>query len=49
MIILNLILAIVLTPIFNIIGLRRGRDVTAATDYDAEEVLPVEAGREALG
>src|ERR1700730_10469607 len=39
MIILNLILAIVLTPIFNIIGLRRGRDITVATDYDVEEAL----------
>lgn len=49
MIILNLVLAIILTPIFNVIGLRRGSDVTAPTDYDVEEALPVEAGKEALG
>jgi solute:Na+ symporter, SSS family len=49
MIILNLVLAIVLTPIFNVIGLRRGRDVTVAADYDTEEALPVEMGREVLG
>jgi solute:Na+ symporter, SSS family len=49
MIILNLILAIVLTPIFNVIGLRGGRDATVPADYETEEALPVEAGREALG
>ncbi len=49
MIILNLVLAIILTPIFNVVGLRRGRDVTSPADYDVEERLPVEAGREALG
>ena len=49
MIIVNLLLAIILTPIFNVIGLMRGQDVTSATDYDAEEALPVEVGREALG
>src|SRR5690348_14159720 len=49
MIIVNLLLAIILTPIFNVIGLRRGRDATAATDYDVEEALPVEVGKEALG
>ena len=49
MIVLNLLLAIILTPIFNVIGLRRGRDVTADTDYDVEEALPVEVGKEALG
>jgi solute:Na+ symporter, SSS family len=49
MIIVNLLLAIILTPIFNVIGLRSGRDITLATDYDVEEALPVEAGREALG
>ena len=49
MIVLNLILAIILTPIFNVIGLRRGRDTTAPADYDVEEALPVEVGREALG
>ncbi len=49
MIVLNLALAIVLTPIFNVIGLRRGKDETAPSDYDTDERLPVEAGREALG
>ncbi len=49
MIILNLILSIVLTPIFNILGLKRGHDATVPADYDTEEVLPVEVGREALG
>jgi solute:Na+ symporter, SSS family len=49
MIVLNLVLAIILTPIFNVIGLRRGRDITAPADYDVEEALPVEVGREALG
>jgi SSS family solute:Na+ symporter len=49
MIVLNLVLAIILTPIFNVIGLRRGRDITAPADYDVEEALPVEVGKEALG
>jgi len=49
MIVLNLVLAIILTPIFNVVGLRRGRDVTSPADYDVEERQPVEAGREALG
>src|SRR6266516_831107 len=48
-IIVNLILAIVLTPIFNGIGLKRGTDSTKPADYDEEVALPVEAGREALG
>lgn len=49
MIIVNLLLAIILTPIFNVVGLGRGRDATSASDYDVEEALPVEVGREALG
>src|SRR6266700_451651 len=48
-IIVNLILALVLTPIFNGIGLKRGTDSTKPADYDEEVALPVEAGREALG
>ena len=44
----NLLLAVVLTPIFNAIGLNRGPDATAPGDYDEEGALPVEAGREAL-
>ncbi|OLD63513.1 MAG: sodium:solute symporter [Chloroflexi bacterium 13_1_20CM_50_12] len=49
MIVLNLVLAIILTPIFNLIGMRRGKDATAPTDYDEEILEPVEAGKEALG
>jgi len=49
MIVLNLVLAIILTPIFNVIGLRQGKDATSPADYDTEEGLPVEVGREALG
>jgi solute:Na+ symporter, SSS family len=51
MIILNLLLAIILTPIFNAIGLRGGKDKTAAADYDVEEapVEPKEGMKEALG
>ena len=49
MIVLNLVLAIILTPIFNVIGLRPGTDATAPSDYDVEERVPVEAGKEALG
>src|SRR5215471_7670140 len=48
MIVLNLILAIILTPIFNVIGLRRGKDVTSPADYDTVEEVPVEVGSEAL-
>ncbi len=49
--ILNFVVAAVLTPIFEAVGLRRGRDLTAPSDYEEEEapVEPVEAGREALG
>jgi solute:Na+ symporter, SSS family len=49
--ILNLILSIALTPVFELLGARRGRDVTAPSDYD-EDIAPikdVEVGREALG
>ncbi|GCE20336.1 monocarboxylate uptake permease MctP [Dictyobacter kobayashii] len=47
---LNLLLAVVLTPIFEAVGLGRGQDSTQAADYD-EEQAPVEAselGQEAL-
>jgi hypothetical protein len=44
----NLVLAIILTPIFNGIGLRRGEDSTQPTDYDVEVELPEEVGQEAL-
>ncbi|MDQ2884677.1 MAG: sodium:solute symporter [Chloroflexota bacterium] len=49
--ILNLLLAIILTPIFEAIGARRGRDITSPADYDEERAHdePIEVGREALG
>jgi SSS family solute:Na+ symporter len=47
-IIINLVLAIILTPIFNGIGLKRGTDATQPTDYDVEVELPEEVGEEAL-
>jgi hypothetical protein len=47
-IIVNLILAIILTPIFNGIGLKSGEDSTQPTDYDVEVELPEEVGEEAL-
>jgi len=49
--ILNLVLAIILTPVFELIGAKRGKDSTAASDY-AEELVPIgpsETGLEALG
>lgn len=49
--ILNLLLAIILTPVFEAIGARRGEDLTSPADYDEElaPMKPVEAGREVLG
>jgi SSS family solute:Na+ symporter len=47
-IIVNLVLAIVLTPIFNGVGLKRGTDSTKPADYDEEAALPEEEGQEAL-
>jgi solute:Na+ symporter, SSS family len=49
--VLNLLLAIILTPVFEAIGARRGEDLTTPTDYDEElaPTEPVEAGRQALG
>ncbi|HTI13359.1 MAG TPA: sodium:solute symporter [Dictyobacter sp.] len=49
--ILNVVLAIILTPIFEAIGARRGQDVTHSSDYE-EEYAPIESsetGQEALG
>ncbi len=48
---LNIILAIILTPLFEAVGARRGRDLTSPADYDEEEAPaePIEVGREALG
>jgi len=48
-VIINLVLAIVLTPIFNVSGLRRGKDLTAPSDYYEAPAEPAEVGREALG
>jgi SSS family solute:Na+ symporter len=48
-VVLNLVLAIVLTPIFELIGARRGTDETATSDYTEEIALPRETGKEALG
>jgi solute:Na+ symporter, SSS family len=49
--IVNLVLAVILTPIFEAIGARRGQDITTPADYDEEAAVaePVEAGKEALG
>lgn len=48
---LNLVLAIALTPVFEAIGARRGHDQTSPSDYIEElaPVEPTEVGREALG
>jgi SSS family solute:Na+ symporter len=49
--VVNLVLAIVLTPLFEVIGARRGVDATSPEDYE-EDRAPVEAtetGKEALG
>lgn len=49
-VILNLVLAIILTPIFELIGAKRGEDETSPEDYYLEEVpLTPEQGKEALG
>jgi solute:Na+ symporter, SSS family len=48
---LNVILSLILTPLFEVIGARRGVDATRASDYN-ELAAPVEAteqGQEALG
>jgi SSS family solute:Na+ symporter len=50
-VILNLVLAIVLTPIFEAIGARSGKDQTVPDDYSEEDapLEPAEVGRKALG
>ena len=47
----SLVLAIILTPIFEAVGARRGQDATSPQDYEEAiaPVEPVETGREALG
>src|SRR5579875_262697 len=49
--VVNLVLAVVLTPIFEAIGAKRGVDVTSPADYEEAlaPVEPVETGKEALG
>jgi solute:Na+ symporter, SSS family len=49
--VINLVLAAILTPIFEVIGLRRGKDKTHPSDYDEEHTLieVSEKGREAFG
>jgi SSS family solute:Na+ symporter len=49
--IVNVVLSVVLTVIFEAMGIGRGRDVTSPADYNDEEApaKPVEVGREALG
>jgi solute:Na+ symporter, SSS family len=50
-VIVNLVLAIILTPVFEAIGARSGKDQTVPSDYSEEEapLEPAEVGREALG
>jgi SSS family solute:Na+ symporter len=49
--IVNVVLSVVLTLIFEAMGIGRGSDVTSPTDYNEEEAPaePVEVGKEALG
>ena len=49
--ILNLVLAIILTPVFELIGAKRGKDNTQPSDYEEELIAvgPAETGLEALG
>ena len=51
MLALNLVLSLVLTPVFELLGARRGHDATSPSDYDEEQapVESVEIGHEALG
>ncbi len=48
-VIANIVLAVVLTPVFQVLGARRGADETAPDDYDEDIYLTPEHGREALG
>ncbi len=48
-VILNLVLAVILTPIFELIGAKRGADETSPSDYVEEIYLAPETGKEALG
>jgi len=49
--VINLVISLVLTPVFEAIGAKRGQDATSPSDY-VEELAPVEGpeiGHEALG
>jgi solute:Na+ symporter, SSS family len=48
--VLNLVIAVILTPVFDLLGAKNGNDVTVPSDYEEETapVEPVEAGVEAL-
>ena len=48
-VIINFVLAIILTPVFNAMGLKSGKDATSASDYEAPVVEPKEPVRQALG
>ncbi len=48
-VVLNVVLAIILTPVFEAFGARRGADETSVSDYEEELVLVPEGGVEALG
>lgn len=48
-VVLNLVLAVILTPIFEAIGAKRGVDETSPADYTEEAAEIPEHGREALG
>jgi SSS family solute:Na+ symporter len=48
-VILNLVLAVILTPVFEVLGAKRGADETSPSDYTEELVLASEHGKEALG
>jgi SSS family solute:Na+ symporter len=47
-VIFNIVLAVILTPIFNAVGLRSGKDVTRPEDYEEPVAEPKEALPEAL-
>lgn len=48
-VIANLVLVIILTPVFQLIGARRGSDETSPTDYAEAITFPREVGKEAFG
>ncbi len=47
-VIFNVVLALILTPVFNAVGLRSGKDATQPEDYEEAIVEPKEAMPEAL-